>query len=58
VAPEFALAAIQIGIETAILCALIINEGTANVFKYAFPNDPHYQLIFPFERGRLSISLS
>jgi two-component sensor histidine kinase len=58
VALKFSLAAMHIGIETAILGALIINEATSNVFKYAFPGDPHYQLIFPFERSRLSNNVS
>ena len=37
VALDFALAPMQIGIETAIPCALIINELLSNTFKHAFP---------------------
>ena len=37
-AMDFALTPLEIGIETAIPCALIVNELLSNVFKYAFPD--------------------
>jgi two-component sensor histidine kinase len=41
---------VQLQIEQAIPCSLIVNELLSNAFKYAFPNDKEGQVSIAFER--------